>query len=90
MPLNKTTMLNVLALQKVCVIKRHNEFHQWLWLMRHLPGPLTGGQEITVSPSAKIATWRYWFRLSRDVYGGNSPSLPILRQRRWSLLYDVN
>ncbi len=24
-----------------------------------------------VPPSAKIATWRYWFRLSRDVYGGN-------------------
>ncbi len=23
-----------------------------------------------VSPSAKIATWRYWFCLSRDVYGG--------------------
>jgi hypothetical protein len=26
---------------------------------------------IGVSPSAKIATWRYWFRLSRDVYVGN-------------------
>jgi hypothetical protein len=28
---------------------------------------------IHVSPSAKIATWRYWFRLSCDVwwYGGN-------------------
>ncbi len=25
----------------------------------------------SVLPSAKIATWRYWFRLSRDVYGGN-------------------
>ncbi len=24
-----------------------------------------------VSPSAKIATWRYRFRLSRDVYVGN-------------------
>jgi hypothetical protein len=24
-----------------------------------------------VSPSAKIATWRYWFHLSRDVYVGN-------------------
>ena len=24
-----------------------------------------------VSPFAQIATWRYWFRLSRDVYGGN-------------------
>jgi hypothetical protein len=22
-------------------------------------------------PSVKIATWRYWFRLSRDIYGGN-------------------
>ncbi len=26
---------------------------------------------IIVSPSAKIATWRYWFRLSCDVYGSN-------------------
>jgi hypothetical protein len=26
---------------------------------------------VPVSPSAKIATWRYWFHLSRDVYGGN-------------------
>ncbi len=26
---------------------------------------------IGVSPSDKIATWRYWFRLSRDVYVGN-------------------
>jgi hypothetical protein len=25
---------------------------------------------VAVSPSAKIATWRNWFRLSRDVYGG--------------------
>ncbi len=25
----------------------------------------------SVSPSAKIATWRYWFRLYSDVYGGN-------------------
>jgi hypothetical protein len=24
-----------------------------------------------VSPFAKIATWRYWFCLSRDVYDGN-------------------
>jgi hypothetical protein len=27
--------------------------------------------DLNVSPSAKIATWRYWFRLSRDVYDGN-------------------
>ncbi len=27
--------------------------------------------EWIVSPSAKIATWRYWFRLSHDVYDGN-------------------
>jgi hypothetical protein len=26
---------------------------------------------VLVSPSAKIATWRYWFCLSSDVYGGN-------------------
>jgi hypothetical protein len=26
---------------------------------------------VTVSPSAKIPVWTYWFRLSRDVYGGN-------------------
>ncbi len=24
-----------------------------------------------VLPSAKIATWKNWFRLSRDVYDGN-------------------
>jgi hypothetical protein len=30
-----------------------------------------GDPTIIVSPSAKIATWRYWFRLSRDVYVGN-------------------
>ncbi len=29
------------------------------------------GLALTVSPSAKIATWRYWFRLSCDVYVGN-------------------
>jgi hypothetical protein len=28
----------------------------------------------SVLPSAKIATWRYWFRLSRDVYGGGNRS----------------
>jgi hypothetical protein len=27
--------------------------------------------KVSVSPSAKIATWRYWFRLSHDVYVGN-------------------
>jgi hypothetical protein len=26
---------------------------------------------VSVSPSAKIANWIYWFRLSCDVYGGN-------------------
>jgi hypothetical protein len=35
------------------------------------------------------AMWRYWFRISRYVYGGNRSFAPILRQRRWSLLYDV-
>ncbi len=44
---------------------------------------------VCVSPSAKIAMWRYWFRLSRYVYGGNRSFPPILRQSRWSLLYDV-
>jgi hypothetical protein len=42
-----------------------------------------------ISPSSMIAMWRYWFRLSRYVYGGNRSFAPILRQRRWSLLYDV-
>jgi hypothetical protein len=27
--------------------------------------------DIFVPPLLKIATWRYWFRLSRDVYDGN-------------------
>ncbi len=40
-------------------------------------------------PLLKIATWRYWFRLSRYVYDGNRSFTPILRQRRWSLMYDV-
>jgi hypothetical protein len=33
--------------------------------------PHLEGASPTVSPYAKIATWRYWFRLSRDVFGGN-------------------
>jgi hypothetical protein len=31
----------------------------------------------------------YWFRLSCYVCGGNRSFTPILRQSRWSLLYDV-
>ncbi len=31
----------------------------------------------------------YWFRLSRFVYDRNRPLAPILRQRRYSLMYDV-
>jgi hypothetical protein len=31
----------------------------------------------------------YWFRLSRYVYDGNRSFASILRQSRWSLLYDV-
>jgi hypothetical protein len=27
--------------------------------------------EVVSRPLLKIATWRYWFRLSRDVYDGN-------------------
>ncbi len=27
--------------------------------------------EVMSHPLLKIATWRYWFRLSRDVYDGN-------------------
>jgi hypothetical protein len=44
---------------------------------------------LTVSPTAMIAMWSYWFHLSRYVYGGNRSFAPILRPRRWSLLYDV-
>jgi hypothetical protein len=40
-------------------------------------------------PLLKIAMWRYWFRLSRYVYGGNRSFAPIIRQSRWSLMYDV-
>ncbi len=40
-------------------------------------------------PLLQFAMWRYWFRLSRYVYGGNRSFAPILRQSRWSLLYDV-
>ncbi len=46
-------------------------------------------KEAFVSPSAMIAMWRYRFRLSRYVYGGNRSFAPILRQNRWSLLCDV-
>ncbi len=39
--------------------------HCWLFARRKR-------QSISiVSPSAKIATWRYWFGLSHDVYVGN-------------------
>ncbi len=44
---------------------------------------------VLVSPSAAMSMWRYWFRLSRHVYDGNRSFAPILRQSRWSLLYDV-
>ncbi len=40
-------------------------------------------------PLLQFAMWRYWFRLSRYVYGGNRSFAPILRQSRRSLLYDV-
>ncbi len=35
------------------------------------PDQVGSERVLTVLPSAKIATWRYWFRLSRDVYVGN-------------------
>jgi hypothetical protein len=44
---------------------------------------------LTVSPSAAIVYVRYWFRLSRYVYGGNRSFAPILRQSRCSLMCDV-
>jgi hypothetical protein len=31
----------------------------------------------------------YWFCVSRYVYDGNRSFAPILRQSRWSLLYDI-
>ncbi len=40
-------------------------------------------------PLLQFSMWRYWFRPSRYVYGGNRSFAPILRQSRWSLLYDV-
>ncbi len=40
-------------------------------------------------PLLQFAMWRYWFRLSRYVYGVNRSFAPILRQIRWSVLYDV-
>jgi hypothetical protein len=40
-------------------------------------------------PLLQFVMWRYWFRLSRYVYGGNRSFAPILSQSRWSLLYDV-
>ncbi len=40
-------------------------------------------------PLLQLSMWRYWFPLSRYVYGGNRSFAPILRQSRWSLLYDV-
>jgi hypothetical protein len=40
-------------------------------------------------PLLQFSMWRYWFRLSHYVYGCNRSFAPILRQSRWSLLYDV-
>ncbi len=40
-------------------------------------------------PLLQFAMRRYWLRLSRYVYGVNRSFAPILRQSRWSLLYDV-
>ncbi len=39
-------------------------------------------------PLQQLTMWRYWFHLSRYVYGGNMSFAPILRQSQWSLLYD--
>jgi hypothetical protein len=47
-----------------------------------------GIQEVS-RPLLQLTMWRYWFHLSRYVYGGNRSFAPILRQSRWSLLYDV-
>ncbi len=47
------------------------------------------GGSLLSRPLLKIAMWRYWFRLSRYVYGGNRSFSPVLRQSQWSLLYDV-
>jgi hypothetical protein len=47
---------------------------------------------VNVSPSAKIATWRYWFRLSRDVYGCNRSFDSYTKTKTVEsavLLYDV-
>ncbi len=52
-------------------------------------GRICVSEVAVVSPSATLSMWRYWFRLSRDVYDGNRSFAPILRQSQWSLLYDV-
>ncbi len=48
----------------------------------------TGIKELS-GPLLQFFMWRYWFRLSRYVYGGNRSFAPMQRQSRWSLLYDV-
>ncbi len=42
-----------------------------------------------LAPLLRCLLGEYWFRLSRYIYGGNRSFAPILRQSRWSLLYDV-
>jgi hypothetical protein len=70
----------------------HCLLEKYLYLILDcIPGISIPSSIITVSPSAKIATWRYSIDfvypvMSMVVIG---PLLPILRQRWWSLLYDV-
>ncbi len=45
--------------------------------------------EISVSPPAAIVYVEILVSSIRYVYGGNRSFAPILRQRQWSLLYDV-
>ncbi len=49
---------------------------------------------VSVSPSAMIATWKYWFCLSRDVYVNNRSFASYTKTKMvesavWCLLTDL-
>ncbi len=50
---------------------------RWCFQLKTLGWMYTGMKWLS-RPLLKIATWRYWFRISRYVYGGNRSFAPIL------------
>ncbi len=47
------------------------EYSTYSKVLMGYPPPPQPELSYTSRPLLKIATWRYWFRLSRDVYDGN-------------------